>query len=430
MQPRASHLLLLIAIGLLMCLAMFAILLPKLGHLAVPPPHSISPNTSGLTNEPQMPMQHRTAHHGWLTFGHVLLIFLASGVLSTAAFVWLATKMVRRRLANRLTRSYGLYEVKLSMHDQARPKDVTNMVEGLLNAVREFPEQRSRDGQPFIAFEAHYGAGPAGEMEWVLCVRCERTLVNTIDGIFSAAYPDVRVGFEMIGPPREIGGVIPVPGHVLRFRKQRSFVYPLNDDPDQIASSALEAVAQAQAVVGRPSTVRFQMIPCALPVERYARERLRYHEDGLLPLEGGTLGTLNRAEMTAAAGTQDHAWCWLEVQVASDTRETCNRIAAVLLARRGRNRLQRRWMVLRQDRYRERFPSAYPPVMPSLSLRSLVSSTELAHLLALPGARLKNVPVRRLALPRIPAPPEIAIATGEPQPQLPPQPASQVDESP
>jgi hypothetical protein len=416
-RPRASHLLLLVFVGLLVSVVMLAVLLPKLGHLAPAPP------TSGATGGKVAPrVAHRAGHHGWLTFGHVLLILAVSTVLSAVSLAGWVVVIARRRLAMRLSREYGLYEVKLSMHDQARPQDVTDMVEALLNAVREFPEQRSRDGQPFIAFEAHYGAGPDGEREWVLCVRCERALVETVDGILSSAYPNVRVGFDFIGPPQEIGGTIPVPGHVLRFRKQRSFVYPLHDGSEQEASSALEAVAQAQAAAGVPSTVRFQMIPCALPVERYARERLRHHEERLGPIDGGPIVTLSRAEMMAAAGTQDHAWCWLEVQIASQSRETCNRIAAVLLARRGRNRLQRRWMVFREDSYRERFPAAYPPILPSPSLRTLVSSTEIAQMLAFPGARLKNVPVRRVAMARIPAPPEIAIASGSPRPDLPPEP--------
>ena len=70
-------------------------------------------------------------------------------------------------------------------------------------------------------------------------------------------------------------------------------------------------------------------------------------------------------------------------------------------ARRGENRLHRRWMHVRQNLYRRRFPHALGPLLPSP--RSLVSAAEAAHLLALPSARMKGVPVRRLALPRIPA---------------------------
>jgi hypothetical protein len=64
-------------------------------------------------------------------------------------------------------------------------------------------------------------------------------------------------------------------------------------------------------------------------------------------------------------------------------------------------------MVLRAHRYSRRFPTADPPLWPSTSLRALVSATEVAHLLQLPSARLKGVPVRRTAVPRLPAPPAV-----------------------
>ena len=406
-------LLCLIAFGLLVSVVMLAVLVPKLGHLGVTPPRAAARGAGG-------PHRHRGgSHHGWLTFGHVLLLFAASFVLSVVSAAGWLVAIGRRRLENRLTREYGLYEVMLSLHDEAREQDVTDMVEALLNAVREFPEQRSRDGQPFVAVEAHYGPGPAGELEWVLCLRCERALAQSLDGIVSAAYPDVRLGYKFVGPPKEIGGRIPRPGHVLRFRKERSFIYPIVAEVQAGAARPLEAVAQAQAAAAVPSSVRIQMTPCALPVERYARERQRHHEGRLAASDGGVLGSLGRAEMTAAATSQSHAWCWLEVQVAGPSREIANRIAAALQARRGENRLQRRWMIWRQDLYRDRFPTAYPPVLPSATLRTLVSASEVARLLVLPGGRMKNVPVRRLVLPRIPAPPELGMAAGDPQPPTP-----------
>jgi hypothetical protein len=412
---RASHVLLLF-IGLVASAVILAVLIPKLGHLGIArAPTSNPAATSTATAKPPSP-----AAHGWLTLGHVLLIIAASFALSIISLAGWLSYIVRRRLANRLTREYGLYEIKLSMHDQTRERDLVAMVEAALNAVRAFPEDRGRDGQPFLAFEAHFGPGPKGEMEWVLCVRCEYTLVGTLDGIINSAYPDVRVGYEFIGPPKEIGGVLGVPGHVLRFRKDRPFIYPLVGGSERDSSSALETIAQTQAAVGVPSTVRFQLTPCVLAVERYARERLRLHEERLLARDAGMLSTFNRTEMSAATAVQDHAWCWLEVQVAADSRQNANRIAAAVQARRGESRLHRRWMILREDLYRRRFPSAYPPVLPGITLRSLASSSEVAQLIALPGARMKNVPLRRLALPRIPAPPEIGMAGEDPQPDLPP----------
>ena len=139
--------------------------------------------------------------------------------------------------------------------------------------------------------------------------------------------------------------------------------------------------------------------------------------------EGGLTSTLNRAEMTNAERTQNRSLFWLEVVVAADTRETCKQLAAAVQARRGENRLHRRWMIARQDLYRRRFPTATPPLLPSP--RSLVSAAEVAHLLALPSARMKGVPVRRVAVPRIPMPPEILRA--EPSAPVAVPPAIDVD---
>ena len=85
--------------------------------------------------------------------------------------------------------------------------------------------------------------------------------------------------------------------------------------------------------------------------------------------------------------------------------ERARRVAAAVQSRRGENRLHRRWMIVRQRLYRRRFPQALRPLIPST--RCLVSAAEVAHLLELPTARMKGVPVRRLMLPRIPAPPEL-----------------------
>ncbi|HEV3071844.1 MAG TPA: hypothetical protein VGY76_10525 [Solirubrobacteraceae bacterium] len=419
-RPRPSHVLL-ILLGLLMSVVMLVVLIPRVSHLAIHPAKPPMPPATTPAKIATAP-----AHHGWLTFGHILLLFGVSGLLSVFSLAGWVVYLVRRRLANRLSREYGLYELKLSMHDETKPQDLIDMIEALGNAVREFPEQRARDGQPFIAFEAHYGPGQGGEPEWVLCVRCETALVSSVDGIISGAYPDIRVGYEFIGPPQEITGVIPTPGHVLRYRKERSFVYPIVDDTERASSSPLEAIAQAQVALAVPSTVRFQLTPCAVTVERLARERFRRHENKLARRESftrdaGLMSTLNRAEMTAASEAQDHSWFWFEVQVAvADSRENANRVSAALQGRRGENRLKRRWMIVREDLYRRRFPTGYPPLLPSPTLRTLVSASDIAHLVELPGARMKGVPVRRLALPRVPAPPEVGFARDDPQPELPP----------
>jgi hypothetical protein len=346
---------------------------------------------------------------GWTLFGGIAAITTA-GVL------------VRRRLARRQLRDYRLYEIHLSMHDQAKPQDLEALAEGIANTIREFPGDRARNGQPFIAVELHFGPGPAGDLEWTLAVRCESEMAPAIDGLLSAVYPDVRLGHGHGGAPEPLVGRLPVPGHVLRYRKARSFVYALNSEPDgRQRSPQIESIAAAQVALGRPSSVRIQLTPTPSSIEDFARACFRRHENALARSESwgapeaGLRGSLNQQEMTEAKRTQNRSMFWMEIQVAAATREDANRVGAALQAVRADNRLHRRWMVSRRriELYRRRFPSAYPPLWPSPSLRTLASSAEVAHLLELPSARMKGVPVRRVSLPRLPAPPDVQRGSGE-----------------
>ena len=78
---------------------------------------------------------------------------------------------VDRRLRNRLGRDYRRYEVKLSMHDDAKPGDLEDMVEAIGAAVRKRYNDRVSQGQeigavgqtggvdrPQLHFEARYAA--------------------------------------------------------------------------------------------------------------------------------------------------------------------------------------------------------------------------------------------------------------------------------
>ena len=311
----------------------------------------------------------------------------------------------------RRRRDYALYELHLSPHDEAKPQDLEDMIEAIANIVRVFPAERARTGQPFVALELLHGAGPSGAMEWSICLRCEPRSAVALDAAISAAYPDVRLGHVLGQAPRPCPDGQRTPGHVMRFRKERSFIYPLVASGDELSSPPLEAVAHAQVAAGVRSVVRFQLTPAPAFAENFARALYRRHENKLVRAErwglpeGGLTSTLNRAEMANAERTQNRSLFWLEVAVAADSRETCKQLAAAVQARRGENRLHRRWMVVRERLYRRRFATATPPLLPSP--RSLVSAAEVAHLLELPSARMKGVPVRRIAIPRIPMPPEI-----------------------
>jgi len=362
-------------------------------------------------------------------WGHRILVSLAITVGGfvvsfTAASAW----SVRRRLSNRKTREYARYEIHLSMHDEAKPADLNALLEQMCTIVRAYRGGRFRNGQPFFAFEAFFGPGPDGQMQWTLCLLCEPRHASPLEGALWAAYPDVRLGHtEGTTPVPLVAKKLAVPGAVLRYRKARPFLYAMNSRVDEMASPPLEAIAQAQAQLGVPSAVRIQLMPTMLWMERRARrafdrksnELTREAEWGLA--EAGQRNIRKDEEMRSAAQrTQDLSMFWFEVQVAADTLENANQLGAALVSDRGANQLHARWMVVREKLYRRRFPTAYPPLLPDPTLRTLVSTVEAAHLVELPTSRLRGVPVRRLTVPRVPAPPEVMPATASADIPLPP----------
>jgi hypothetical protein len=382
------------------------------GHRPAPP-HAV-PRTLSASPDPA-----RRRHSGGGSFPVSGLGAVAVAALEFAAGLLLLglvlPVLALRRMRRRGRREYALYELHLSTHDQAKGQDLEDMVESIANIVRAWPADRLRDGQPYVALELICGeaprAGSGEELEWSINVRCEPRAVAALDGAISAAYPDVRLGRAHGEEPRPRPSALREPGYVMRFRKERSFVYSLIADGEEQASAPLEQIARAQIAAGAPSIVRFQLTPTPSYFEELARRLYRRHENKLvrqerwgLP-EGGLISTFNRAEMHAAERTQNRSLFWLETVIAADSREVCKTVAAAVQSRRGENRLHRRWMIIRQGLYRRRFPYALGPLIPSF--RTLASAAEVAHLLELPSARMKGVPVRRVTLPRIPAPPGV-----------------------
>jgi len=333
--------------------------------------------------------------------------------LGLLAIGFITATTVDRRLRNRLIRRYERYEIKLSMHDDAKPGDLEDMVEAIGAAVRKRYNDRVSEGQPFVALELWQRPTSDG-MQWTLCLVCEAHMGRTLEGIIAGAYPDVRVGREFEQAPQPLAGSLEEPGYVMRFRKRRPFIHPLGNPAPAAAqrqgktTPLTEAIAMTQTALQVPSLVRFQIMPASEQLEDRARQRLERHERQQHERRHRQHGAsvLDQAEMRSAVEVRHRSMFYLEVQVGSSDWETCNRIAASLVARRGENHLHRRYMVIRQQLYRQRFPSAYPPLLPPLSMRNLVSGAELAHLLELPSARMKGVPLRRLTIPRMPAPPD------------------------
>jgi hypothetical protein len=313
------------------------------------------------------------------------------------------------------------------MHDDAKPGDLEDMVEAIGAAVRKRYNDRVSEGQPFVALELWHRPVEQG-MQWTICLVCESDMSRTLEGIIAGAYPDVRIGREFDDDPRPIRARLAEPGHVMRFRKRRPFIHPLGNPAPVSAqrqgktTPLTEAIAMTQTALQVPSLVRFQITPASEQLEDRARHRLERHErrrNERHHHRRAAASTLDQAEINSAVEVRHRSMFYLEVQVGSSDWETCNRIAASLVARRGENHLHRRYMVMRQRLYRHRFSRAYPPLLPPASMRNLVSGAELAHLLELPSARMKGVPVRRLTIPRMPAPPDAFRATDPDRPPAP-----------
>jgi hypothetical protein len=368
---------------------------------------------------------------GWVgERSSIELIGLASAAGTTLGVV-IATvvvaRTVRRRTRNRRTRVVERYEVRLSAHDEAASEDLADAVEAIVGVVRERADVRWREGQPWLAVEFHYAPAPAGEMEWSVCVVCEPHLVRQLDAALASAYPSVRLGFDFVAEPQPVAGSLRRPVHVERLRKHKPFVFALGRDradargAPAAGAPIVELVAQAQVAAGKPSTVRLTLTPALHAVERLATSLARgeanraAREEQWGVTEAGLRAPQRRRELEGTAPSQNRSLCWFELAVGSDDAAACKAVVAALQALRGANRLHRRVVDLRPTRTRARFVTGEPPLLPVTpagGLKTLLSSAEIATLIELPTARMRGVPVRRLMLPRLPAPPEALRADG------------------
>ena len=134
----------------------------------------------------------RAAPHRANASIHTLLVGLAITWTGAIAFAVIGLALtVRRRFANRLRRHYERYPLNLTMHDEAKPKDLDDMIEAIANAIRPPLQTRWRDGQPFIAIELIYRRDRA------------RAGVDAVPAVRARGRPDAR-GDHRPGLPRRL----------------------------------------------------------------------------------------------------------------------------------------------------------------------------------------------------------------------------------
>jgi hypothetical protein len=329
-------------------------------------------------------------------------------LVTLAVAILLAVAVMVSRLVARRRRVYELYELHLSLQDEALLGQVVSMVSQLGGAIRISAQRRLVCGQPFFAVETIAVRGATG-MQWRIGVRCEPRSVAGIEAHLRACYPDVSLGRVHDQRPTPIAGRMIVPGYLLRLCKARSFVLALGRfAADGQDGPPLKALATSQMALGQGSVVRLQVTPAPAIAESLARAVYRQRGAAGRSVangsgSGGSPVAVTDRQSASAQGTQDQGLFWLEVQVCSNDREECWSVAQALAAAPGANRLQVCRPTLRSVLYRRRFARGLAPLLPALSLRSLVSTVELAHLLELPSAAMKGVAVRRNAVPRLPA---------------------------
>ena len=238
---------------------------PTLSRELRQPPTAVHPRAADAGRNPHrhpgVIRPPRAAPHRANASIHTLLVGLA--ITWTGAIAFAASGLaltVRRRFANRLRRHYERYPLNLTMHDEAKAKDLDDMIEAIANAIRPPLQRRWRDGQPFIAIELIYVEAEHG-LEWMLCLLCEREVAATLEGIIAQAYPDVWLGRRFDEQQAAVDATLPVPGYVLRLRKRRDYLYPLSRPIERTAtregkpSSPLEGIAErrSQREPRRPS---------------------------------------------------------------------------------------------------------------------------------------------------------------------------------
>ena len=176
------------------------------------------------------------------------------------------------RVRRRGRREYALYVLHLSPHDEAKPQDLEDMMEAIANLVRAFPAERARHGQPFLAFELLHGPGAVRRARMVA-----RRALRAARRRRARRRAQRRLPRRPPRPPARRDARSPrpataaIPGHVMRFRKQRGFVYPLLAAGDELASPPLEAIAHAQAAARRAVRDPLHAHPRARPSSRRSR---------------------------------------------------------------------------------------------------------------------------------------------------------------
>jgi hypothetical protein len=323
--------------------------------------------------------------------------WIAGLVLLTMAGLFAAWRLTERR---RRARDLVTCELRLSRDDPSSPYRVQQAFEAIAGAIAARWYERLWRGQDHFALETH--RLPDGLICFALAA--PRRPVPAIAGPLEDLYPDVRL-IERSGRPGWAAAVV-------RLKKRRSHVLSLQTTRDYEHSFS-ESLAALMASLRRqqhrpagalPRTGRGPPPGAAAakaprtPAQPRRPPRPARPRDRLRGRGQGAQGQLE---------TQHRSLLYFDLRVAGEHAEAVAPTAGSFSQLRSENELVMRTMRLRRRLYARRLERALPNPLPLLR-SGILSTSELATLWQLPGARAKLAPIARSPLRRAWRPPRSA----------------------
>jgi hypothetical protein len=368
-----------------------------------------------------------------LPLWHVLdLAALAVGSLAAsvlcAAMLLLA---LRRRARNR--RRYVRVRVDAYRTDRTSVEGLVAMYEALHKRLQRRWWRRLAGGQPSVALEAHYIRDGRQTPQAVLAVACPAGMERLVEAALRSAYPNCCVapweGALAPSPSATSDASVgrtstrshrasPAARHptVLRLKKRASFIKRVKhlDRYELAREPPIDRLLTVMGACGEQALVQLALTPVPALFERYAKWRMKQHEDHLSRARREHLLRHDRsqvedAEVRGGLEVQHRPLYFADVRVVAASRRACEQIASELRAEGAENRLIERGTAVRHGLmrlYGRRLARGEGNPWPGWH-KGVLASPELAAMWQLPSIDYATVPLARTALPLAPAPPAI-----------------------
>lgn len=313
------------------------------------------------------------------------------------------------RLRARGRRRYVRLSADLYRLDTAEPADLATAYAALHATLSVLWLGRALRGQPSAALEVHHRPARAGgpARSW-LAVCCPVGSELAVQSALRVAYPNLLL--------RRAADPVGSPPALLRLKKHATFIGRAAT-PERRARPGDPPVNDLLTAMGSldaAAYVQMALTPAPALFERFARLLYRLREDHVSRRRHERLITLDRsmlldAELRGGLEVQHRCLFFLDIRIVARSRRDCRRLAAILRARRGENRLVERGTALRHGLlglYARRVQRGEGNPLPAL-LHGVFAPDELAELWQAPSVDYSAVPLARQPLPLAPAPPAI-----------------------